>query len=261
MEIKIELDIKDFILLCESTDREKICNLNIDRKEVALKIFEYIRDGASWENFNTIYELYLNLKNYEIIEIFKGEFQKLNCYDLGQIYYNYFSRRNDFGNFLEAINKDLKDFNILDLKNLLEEFDVKIIEEYVFIETELREIIKLDTFELNDDIYNIDSKKLEEIIDAFINTTDPILFRNIMKLLTCVIPSASPSIHRSRERRLMALSRKVEKMHEDMIDIFNKYFPEYAEDLYRLDVYDAEIKAEAKHISEMFKKYPNYRHD
>jgi hypothetical protein len=92
-------------------------------------------------------------------------------------------------------------------------------------------------------------------------TTDPILFRNIMKLLTCVIPSASPSIHRSRERRLMALSKKVEKMHEDMIDIFNEYFPEYAEDLYRLDAYDAEIKAEAKHISEMFKKYPNYRHD
>ena len=46
-----------------------------------------------------------------------------------------------------------------------------------------------------------------------------------------------------------------------MIDIFNEYFPEYAEDLYRLDVYDAEIKAEAKHISEMLEKYPNYRHD
>ena len=44
-------------------------------------------------------------------------------------------------------------------------------------------------------------------------------------------------------------------------DIFNEYFPEYAEDLYRLDVYDAEIKAEADHISKMYKKYPNYRHD
>lgn len=261
MGIKIELDIKDFILLCENTDREKICNLNIDRKEVALKIFEYIRDGASWENFNTIYELYLNLRNREILEIFKGEFQKLNCYDLGQIYYNYFSRKDNFGNFLETIDKNFKDFDIRDLKNLLEEVDDKTLEEYVFAETELREMIKLESFELNQDIYNIDSEKLEEVIDEHLGTTDPILFRNIMKLLTCVIPSASPSIHRSRERRLMALSRKVEKMHEDMIDIFNEYFPEYAEDLYRLDVYDAEIKAEAKHISEMFKKYPNYRHD
>ena len=261
MEIKIELDIKDFILLCENTDREKICNLNIDRKEVVLKIFEYIQDGASWENFNTIYELYLNLKNHEILEIFKKEFQKLNCYDLGQIYCNYFSRKNDFGNFLESIDKDLKDFNILDLKNLLEEFDDKSIEEYVFTETELREIIKSETFELTDNICDMDSKKLEEVIDIYLDTNDPILFRNIMKLLTCVIPSASPSIHRSRERRLKALSKKVEKMHEDMIDIFNEYFPEYAEDLYRLDVYDAEIKAEAKHISEMLEKYPNYRHD
>ena len=261
MEIKIELDIKDFILLCENTDREKICNLNIDRKEVALKIFEYIRDGASWENFNTIYELYLNLKNHEILEIFKKEFQKLNCYDLGQIYYNYFSRKNTFSDFLDTIDKDLKDFNILDLKNLIEEFDDKSISEYVFIKTELNEKIKSETFELNEDIYNIDSEKLEETIDTHLGTTDPILFRNIMKLLTCVIPSASPSIHRSRERRLKALSKKVEKMHEDMIDIFNEYFPEYAEDLYRLDVYDAEIKAEAKHISEMLEKYPNYRHD
>ena len=40
MEIKIELDIKDFILLCENTDREKICNLNIDRKEVELSKIE-----------------------------------------------------------------------------------------------------------------------------------------------------------------------------------------------------------------------------
>ena len=122
-------------------------------------------------------------------------------------------------------------------------------------------MIKSETFELNEDIYNIDSEKLEEVVDEYLGTTDPILFRNIMKLLTCVIPSASPSIHRSRERRLMALSKKVEKMHEDMIDIFNEYFPEYAEGLYRLDVYDTEIKAEAKHISEMLEKYPNYRHD
>lgn len=261
MEIKIELDIKDFILLCENTDREKICNLNIDRKEVALKIFEYIRDGASWENFDTIYELYPNLKNHEILEIFKKEFQKLNCNDLGQIYCNYFSRKNNFGDFLETIDKELKDFNILDLKNLLEEFDDKAIEEYVFIKTELNEKIKSETFELNEDIYNIDSEKLEEVVDEYLGTNDPILFRNVMKLLTCVVPSASPTVHRSRERRLKFLSKKVEKMNEDMIDIFNEYFPEYAEDLYRLDVYDAEIKAEAKHISEMFKKYPNYRHD
>lgn len=261
MGIKIELDIKDFILLCENTDSKKIYNLNINHTEVALKIFEYIQNGASWENFETIYGFYPDLKNYEILEKFKKEFQKLNCYDLGQIYYNYFSRKNDFGNFLESIDKDLKYFNILDLKNLLEEFDDKTIEEYVFIETELREMIKSEFFELNEDIYNIDSEKLEETIDTHLGTTDPILFRNIMKLLTCVIPSASPSIHRSRERRLKALSKKVEKMHEDMIDIFNEYFPEYAEDLYRLDVYDAEIKAEAKHISEMLEKYPNYRHD
>ena len=261
MEIKVELDIKDFILLCENTDREKICNLNIDRKEVALKIFEYIRDGASWENFNTIYELYLNLKNHEILEIFKKEFQKLNCNDLGQIYCNYFSRKNKFSDFLETICKNFNDYDIRDLKNLTEEFDDKTLEEYIFAETELREMIKSESFELNQDIYNIDSEKLEETIDTHLGTTDPILFRNIMKLLTCVIPSASPSIHRSRERRLKALSKKVEKMHEDMIDIFNEYFPEYAEDLYRLDVYDAEIKAEAKHISEMLEKYPNYRHD
>lgn len=261
MEIKIELDIKDFILLCENTDREKICNLNIDRKEVALKIFEYIRDGASWENFDTIYELYPNLKNHEILEIFKKEFQKLNCNDLGQIYCNYFSLKNNFGDFLETIDKELKDFNILDLKNLLEEFDDKAIEEYVFIKTELNEKIKSETFELNEDIYNIDSEKLEEVVDEYLGTNDPILFRNVMKLLTCVVPSASPTVHRSRERRLKFLSKKVEKMNEDMLDIFNEYFPEYAEDLYRLDAYDAEIKAEAKHISEMFKKYPNYRHD
>jgi hypothetical protein len=259
--MKIELDIKDFILLCENTDSEKIYNLNINHREVALKIFEYIRDGASWENFGIIYNFYPNLKNHEIIEIFKEEFRKLNCNDLGQIYYNYFSRRDDFGNFLETIDKNFKDFDIRDLENLLEEVDDKTLEEYVFVETELREMIKSESFELNQDIYNIDSEKLEEIIDTHLGTTDPILFRNIMKLLTCVIPSASPSIHRSRERRLMALSKKVEKMHEDMIDIFNEYFPEYAEDLYRLDAYDAEIKAEAKHISEMFKKYPNYRHD
>lgn len=261
MEIKVELDIKDFILLCENTDSEKIYNLNINHKEVALKIFEYIRNGASWENFGTIYEFYPNLKNYEIIEIFKGEFQKLNCNDLGQIYYNYFSRKNKFSDFLETICKNFNDYDIRDLKNLTEEFDDESISEYIFIKTELSEKIKLEEFELNQDIYNIDSEKLEETIDTHLGTTDPILFRNIMKLLTCVIPSASPSIHRSRERRLMALSKKVEKMHEDMIDIFNEYFPEYAEDLYRLDIYDAEIKAEAKHISEMFKKYPNYRHD
>ena len=261
MKIKIELDIEDFLLLCKSSDYDSINNLNIDRREFTLKIFEYIRNGASWENFEIIYGFYRNLKNSEILEKFEEEFQKLNCYDLGQIFYNYFSRRDNFGNFLETIDKNFKDFDIRDLKNLLEEFDDKIIEEYVFAETELREMIKSESFELNDDIYNIDSEKLEETIDTHLGTTDPILFRNIMKLLTCVIPSASPSIHRSRERRLKALSKKVEKMHEDMIDIFNEYFPEYAEDLYRLDVYDAEIKAEAKHISEMFKKYPNYRHD
>ena len=261
MEIKIELDIKDFILLCENTDSKKIYNLNINHTEVALKIFEYIQNGASWENFEIIFEFYPDLKNYEILKKFKKEFQKLNCYDLGQIYYNYFSRKNDFGNFLESIDKDLKDFNILDLKNLLEEFDDKIIEEYVFIETELREMIKSESFELNEDIYNIDSEKLEETIDTHLGTTDPILFRNIMKLLTCVVPSASPTVYRSRERRLKFLSKKVEKMNEDMLDIFDEYFPEYTEDLYRLDIYDAEIKAEAKHISEMFKKYPNYRHD
>ena len=261
MEIKVELDIKDFILLCENTDSEKIYNLNINHKEVALKIFEYIRNGASWENFGTIYGFYPNLKNYEIIEIFKEEFQKLNCNDLGQIYCNYFSRKNKFSDFLETICKNFNDYDIRDLKNLTEEFDDESISEYIFIKTELSEKIKLEEFELNQDIYNIDSEKLEETIDTHLGTTDPILFRNIMKLLTCVIPSASPSIHRSRERRLKALSKKVEKMHEDMIDIFNEYFPEYDEDLYRLDVYDAEIKAEAKHISEMYKKFPNYRHD
>ena len=259
--MKIELDIKDFILLCENTDSEKIYNLNINHKEVALKIFEYIRNGASWENFGTIYGFYPNLKNYEIIEIFKEEFQKLNCNDLGQIYCNYFSRKNKFSDFLETICKNFNDYDIRDLKNLTEEFDDESISEYIFIKTELSEKIKLEEFELNQDIYNIDSEKLEETIDTHLGTTDPILFRNIMKLLTCVIPSASPSIHRSRERRLKALSKKVEKMHEDMIDIFNEYFPEYDEDLYRLDVYDAEIKAEAKHISEMYKKFPNYRHD
>ena len=261
MEIKIELDLKDFILLCENTDSEKIYNLNINHKEVALKIFEYIRNGASWENFGIIYGFYPNLKNYEIIEIFKEEFQKLNCNDLGQIYCNYFSRKNKFSDFLETICKNFNDYDIRDLKNLTEEFDDESISEYIFIKTELSEKIKLEEFELNQDIYNIDSEKLEETIDTHLGTTDPILFRNIMKLLTCVIPSASPSIHRSRERRLKALSKKVEKMHEDMLDIFNEYFPEYAEDLYRLDVYDAEIKAEAKHISEMYKKFPNYRHD
>jgi hypothetical protein len=261
MKIKIELDIKDFILLCENTDSEKIYNLNINHREVALKIFEYIRDGASWENFGIIYNFYPNLKNHEIIEIFKEEFRKLNCNDLGQIYCNYFSRKNNFGNFLETIDKNFKDFNILDLKNLLEEFDDKAIEEYVFIKTELNEKIKSETFELNEDIYNIDSEKLEEVVDEYLGTNDPILFRNVMKLLTCVVPSASPTVHRSRERRLKALSKKVEKMHEDMIDIFDEYFPEYAEDLYRLDIYDAEIKAESKHISEMLEKYPNYRHD
>ena len=259
--MKIELDIKDFILLCDEFDYETVHNLNVDRKETTLKIFEYIRNGASFESFDIVIGLYNNLKKHEIIEIFKGEFQKLNCNDLGQIYYNYFSRKNDFGNFLETIDKNFKDFDIRDLKNLLEEVDDKTLEEYVFAETELREMIKSESFELNDDIYNIDSEKLEEVIDEHLNTNNPILFRNIMKLLTCVIPSASPSIHRSRERRLKALSKKVEKMHEDMIDIFNEYFPEYAKDLYRLDVYDAEIKAEAKHISEMLEKYPNYRHD
>lgn len=261
MEMKIELDIKDFVLLCENIDREKICNLNIDRKEVAIKIFEYIRNGASWENFDTIYELYLNLKNSEILEKFEEEFQKLNCNDLGQIYYNYFSRKNNFSDFLESINKKFNDYNIQDLKNLIEEFDDESISEYVFIKTELNEKIKSDTFELDQDIYNIDSEKLEETIDANLGTTDPILFRNIMKLLTCVVPSASPTVHRSRERRLKFLSKKVEKMNEDMLDIFDEYFPEYTEDLYLLDMYDAEIKAEAKHISEMLEKYPNYRHD
>lgn len=261
MEIKVELDIKDFILLCENTDSEKIYNLNINHREVALKIFEYIRDGASWENFGIIYNFYPKLKNEEIVEMFEGEFRKLNCNDLGQIYYNYFSRKNNFSDFLETIDKELKDFALRDLINLLEEVDDKTLEEYVFVETELREMIKSESFELNQDIYNIDSDKLEEVVDEHLGTNDPILFRNIMKLLTCVIPSASPTVHRSRERRLKFLSKKVEKMNEDMIDIFNEYFPEYAEDLYRLDVYDAEIKAEAKHISEMFKKYPNYRHD
>ena len=259
--MKIELDIKDFILLCENTDSEKICNLNINHREVALKIFEYIGNGASWEIFGTIYEFYPNLKNYEIIEIFKGEFQKLNCNDLGQIYYNYFSRRNTFSNFLEAIDKNFKDFALRDLINLLEEIDDISISEYVFAETELREMIKSETFELNEDIYNMDSEKLEKIVDEYLGTNDPILFRNVMKLLTCVVPSASPTVHRSRERRLKFLSKKVEKMNEDMLDIFDEYFPEYTEDLYRLDIYDAEIEAEAKHISEMFKKYPNYRHD
>ena len=261
MEIKIELDIKDFILLCENTDSEKIYNLNINHKEVALKIFEYIRNGASWENFGTIYEFYPNLKNYEIIEIFKGEFQKLNCNDLGQIYCNYFSRKNDFGNFLESIDKDLKDFNILDLKNLLEEFDDKSIEEYVFTETELREIIKSETFELTDNIYDMDSKKLEEVIDIYLDTNDPIVFRNVMKLLTCVTPSAPSFVHNSKERRLKFLSKKVEKMNDNMIYIFDEYFPEYKEDLFLLDIYDVRVKAEAEHISEMYKKYPNYRHD
>ena len=261
MEIKIELDIKDFILLCENTDSKKIYNLNINHTEVAHKIFEYIQNGASWENFEIIYGFYPDLKNYEILEKFKKEFQKLNCYDLGQIYCNYFSRKNDFGNFLESIDKDLKDFNILDLKNLLEEFDDKIIEEYVFIETELREIIKSETFELTDNICDMDSKKLEEVIDIYLDTNDPIVFRNVMKLLTCVTPSAPSFVHNSKERRLKFLSKKVEKMNDNMIYIFDEYFPEYREDLFLLDIYDVRVKAEAEHISEMFKKYPNYRHD
>ena len=212
MEIKIELDIKDFILLCENTDSKKIYNLNINHTEVAHKIFEYIQNGASWENFEIIY-------------------------------------------------KDLKDFNILDLKNLLEEFDDKSIEEYVFTETELREIIKSETFELTDNICDMDSKKLEEVIDIYLDTNDPIVFRNVMKLLTCVTPSAPSFVHNSKERRLKFLSKKVEKMNDNMIYIFDEYFPEYKEDLFLLDIYDVRVKAEAEHISEMFKKYPNYRHD
>lgn len=261
MEIKIELDIKDFILLCENTDSKKIYNLNINHKEVALKIFEYIRNGASWENFGTIYEFYPNLKNYEIIEIFKGEFQKLNCNDLGQIYYNYFSRKNKFSDFLETICKDFNDYDIRDLKNLTEEFDDESISEYIFIKTELSEIIKSDKFELNQDIYDIDPEKLEEVIDTYIETTDPILFENVMKLLTCVVPSASSLVHKSRERRLLFLREKVEKINEEMLNIFDDYFPEYNEDLYLLDIYEASIEEEVKHINEMFKKYPNYRHD
>lgn len=261
MEMKIELDIKDFILLCKNTDSEKIYNLNINHREVAIKIFKYIRNGASWENFGTIYEFYPNLKNHEILEIFKREFQKLNCNDLGQIYYNYFSRKNNFSDFLETIDKELKDFALLDLINLLEEIDDISISEYVFAETELRKIIKSDTFELNEDIYNIDSKKLEEVIDEYLGTNDPVLFRNIMKLLTCVVPIASNLVHRSKERRLKFLSKKVGKMNEEMIEIFDEYFPEYKEDLFLLDSYEASVKAEARHISEMNKKYPNYRHD
>ena len=221
MGIKIELDIEDFLLLCDEFDYETVHNLNVDRKETTLKIFEYIRNGASLESFDIVIGLYNNLKKHEILEIFKKEFQKLNCYDLGQIYYNYFSRKNTFSDFLDTIDKDLKDFNILDLKNLIEEFDDKSISEYVFIKTELNEKIKLEEFELNQDIYDINLEKLEEIIDAHLGTTDPILFRNIMKLLTCVIPSASPTVHRSRERRLKFLSKKVEKMNEDMLKIMN----------------------------------------
>ena len=261
MEIKVELGIEDFILLCKSVNSEKIRNLNIDHKEVALKIFEYIRNGESWENFEIIYEFYINIKNSEILEKFKKEFQKLNCYDLGQIYYNYFSRKNDFGHFLETIDKDIKDFNILDLKKLLEEFDDKVIEEYVFMETEFREIIKSEAFELNDDICNIDSNKLEEVVDMYLDTNDPIVFRNIMKALICIAPRASSSVHNSKERRLKFLSKKVEKMNEEMIGIFDEYFPEYKEDLFLLDIYDARVEAEARHISEMNKKFPNYRHD
>ena len=50
-------------------------------------------------------------------------------------------------------------------------------------------------------------------------------------------------------------------MNDNMIYIFDEYFPEYNEDLFLLDIYDVRVKAEAEHISEMFKKYPNYRHD
>ena len=261
MGIKIELDIEDFLLLCKTSDYASINNLNIDRKEIALKIFEYIRNGASWENFEIIYGFYRNLKNSEILEKFEEEFQKLNCNDLGQIYCNYFSRKNKFSDFLETICKNFNDYDIRDLKNLTEEFDDESISEYIFIKTELSEKIKLEEFELNQDIYNIDSEKLEETIDTHLGTTDPILFRNIMKLLTCVTPSAPSFVHNSKERRLKFLSKKVEKMNDNMIYIFDEYFPEYKEDLFLLDIYDVRVKAEAEHISEMFKKYPNYRHD
>mgnify|MGYP000299457460 CR=1 FL=1 len=127
MEIKVELDIKDFILLCENTDREKICNLNIDRKEIALKIFEYIRNGASWENFEIIYGFYRNLKNSEILEKFEEEFQKLLEFNIetmpsvkNALYlyiFSYYARGMNFTDLAELKWSDLENLKFTYTRN------------------------------------------------------------------------------------------------------------------------------------------------
>ena len=69
--MKIELDIKDFLKLCDDQDPNDIHNLNVDRHQVTKMIIKNILESDTNEIYLSIsiaMNLYQNLSDLEFIE-------------------------------------------------------------------------------------------------------------------------------------------------------------------------------------------------
>ena len=89
--MKIELDIKDFLKLCDDKDPNDFHNLNVDRYQVAKMIIKNISESDTNEIYLSIsiaMSLYQNLSDLEFIEKFKEDLKLLSIYDLGLIFNN-----------------------------------------------------------------------------------------------------------------------------------------------------------------------------
>ena len=139
MEIKIELDIKDFLKLCDDQDPKDIHNLNVDRHQVTKMIIKNILESDTNEIYLSIsiaMNLYQNLSDLEFIENFKEDLKMLSIYDLGLIFNNLIRcrRLNSLEIILDTIGKKPSDYPIYEIENLLKEVDDEYLEKYIFVE-------------------------------------------------------------------------------------------------------------------------------
>ena len=264
--MKIELDIKDFIKLCDDKDPNDFHNLNVDRYQVTKMIIKNILESDTNEIYLSIsiaMNLYQNLSDLEFIENFKEDLKLLSIYDLGLIFNNLIRCRklNSLEIILDTIGKKPSDYPIYEIENLLKEVDDEYLEKYISVENVKENISKAD-FKVCEKLVETAEKDLEDIVKEFITHSDETIFKNSLEILKLIVPTSSSMVHNSRARRLSYLEKFRDKLvYDSHLELFNEAFPELDEDYDHLISYKISTQNEADHISKMYKKYPNYRHD
>ena len=264
--MKIELDIKDFIKLCDDQNPNDIHNLNVDRHQVTKMIIKNILESDTNEIYLSIsiaMNLYQNLSDLEFIENFKEDLKLLSIYDLGLIFNNLIRcrRLNSLEIILDTLGKKPSDYPISEIENLLKEVDDEYLEKYIFVENVKENISKAD-FKVCEKLVETAEKDLEGIVKEFITHSDETIFKNSLEILKLIVPTSSSMVHNSRARRLNYLEKFRDKLvYDSHLELFNEAFPELDEDYDHLISYKISAQNEADHISKMHEKFPNYRHD